>query len=437
MNSHVFRTYDCLTDPDSAWAPLNPGPADSHQIWQIATATTAAPTFFDPAKIDSQVFADGGISANNPTLESLRELLFLHDGNLNDFCVISIGSGVATDRKKVSKAGRGRLKVLVDAARQIIAQTESTHETVTEILNTSGGSYFRINIGLENDVRLDEWQKLEYIAGITHQYLAQAEVDARLEECAKVLAQGLKIREGERSNLRSIPNNTKSSVAERTQPSSDLQSPSLGGSHILFGLRGISLAKRYIERPAEMEALEKTFSRQDHGRKVCVLTGLGGIGKTQIALKFAKSHYNRFEWIFWLDGSTMQSLDESIANIASIIAGGQDRGLNDLKSLGKPADRWATVEAVMLWLSMPHHKSWLIVYDGTEEPQLLRDRFPNADHGSILITTRRVDLGELGTHIRIGPLNDQQALAMLLDNDSKRMKGETPPVGREQARKTR
>lgn len=199
MNSHIFRTYDCIANSNDAWAPLNPGPADSRPIWQIATATTAAPHYFDPAKIDSQVFADGGISANNPTQEALKELHFLHDGKLNDFCVVSIGSGLGI-HAKVPKVHTRPWKVLINAAKQMIAETESTHETVTDILQISGGSYFRVNTDLEIDVRLDEWQKLEDVATTTRRYLAHAEVNARLEECANNLVQGLKLSRGEPSN---------------------------------------------------------------------------------------------------------------------------------------------------------------------------------------------------------------------------------------------
>lgn len=200
MSSHIFRTYDCFANSNDAWAPLNPGPADLRPIWQIATATAAAPDYFDPAKIDSQVFADGGISANNPTQEALRELHFLHDGRLNDFCVVSIGSGSGI-HTKVSKVHTRPWKVLVNAARQMIAQTESTHETVADILQMSGGSYFRMNADLEIDVRLDEWQKLEDVATFTRRYLAHAEVNARLEECANNLVQGLKLGKREPSNI--------------------------------------------------------------------------------------------------------------------------------------------------------------------------------------------------------------------------------------------
>ena len=46
---------------------------DETPMWQVARATTAAPVFFPPALVDSEWFVDGGVNANNPTLEAVAE----------------------------------------------------------------------------------------------------------------------------------------------------------------------------------------------------------------------------------------------------------------------------------------------------------------------------------------------------------------------------
>ena len=55
-------------------------------------------------------------------------------------------------------------------------------------------------------------------------------------------------------------------------------------------------------------------SLQDHlhQRSVVVLTGMGGIGKTQIAAMFAKNNLDKFSKICWVNGS---NLCKSIAEI--------------------------------------------------------------------------------------------------------------------------
>jgi len=49
-----------------------------------------------------------------------------------------------------------------------------------------------------------------------------------------------------------------------------------------------------------MAELEQTLlPRRQYGRqKVFVLYGLGGIGKTQLAVEFARRHYRKFSSVF-------------------------------------------------------------------------------------------------------------------------------------------
>jgi adenylylsulfate kinase-like enzyme len=51
-----------------------------------------------------------------------------------------------------------------------------------------------------------------------------------------------------------------------------------------------------------MEKVLLPRSRMQMRRKVFVLYGLGGIGKTQLAVEFARKHQSTFSAIFWLDG---------------------------------------------------------------------------------------------------------------------------------------
>jgi adenylylsulfate kinase-like enzyme len=51
-------------------------------------------------------------------------------------------------------------------------------------------------------------------------------------------------------------------------------------------------------------------------RKVVVVHGLGGIGKTQLAVKFARKHYHRFSAVFWLDGLSEASLKQLFVDMA-------------------------------------------------------------------------------------------------------------------------
>jgi patatin-like phospholipase/acyl hydrolase len=71
------------------------------RMWQVARATSAAPTYFEPAKIDVEglehyyTLIDGGVFANNPTMCALVEAKVLHPETPN-LLVVSLGTGQAS-----------------------------------------------------------------------------------------------------------------------------------------------------------------------------------------------------------------------------------------------------------------------------------------------------------------------------------------------------
>lgn len=80
---------------------------------------------------------------------------------------------------------------------------------------------------------------------------------------------------------------------------------------------------KFIERPVEMVKLKCALlpQKQSYRQKIFVLHGLGGIGKTQLAV--ARLHHRRFSSVFWLDGKSEDSLKRSVVNCARRISEGQ------------------------------------------------------------------------------------------------------------------
>ncbi|KAL1893605.1 hypothetical protein Sste5346_006436 [Sporothrix stenoceras] len=115
--------------------------------------------------------------------------------------------------------------------------------------------------------------------------------------------------------------------------------------------------------------------RHEQRRKIFVLHGLGGVGKTQLAANFARRYQATFSSVFWLDGRSEDRLRQSLA--------GSD---------------------VLDWLARPDNVDWLLIFDnvdqdheqgGTTSVFDIRRYLPG-DHGSILITTTLLQLAQLG-----------------------------------------
>ena len=161
-------------------------------------------------------------------------------------------------------------------------------------------------------------------------------------------------------------------------------------------------------------------SRQSQRRKVVVLRGLGGMGKTQLSIEFARRHQLRFSAVIWLDGRSEGRLKQSITAVAGRIPKGQIPESSREHVSHNLRDRDTVVKDVLDWFSIPENNGWLIVLDNVDQTYRdsqadpdaydVRRYLPQADHGSILLTSRVVELEQLGTTIRVDRVTKEQAL---------------------------
>ena len=182
---------------------------------------------------------------------------------------------------------------------------------------------------------------------------------------------------------------------------------------------------KFVARPAEMAGLERVLlpERQSCQQKILVLHGLGGIGKTQLAVEFALQHYRNFSTVFWLDGRSEDGLIRSIASCASRIPEGQISELSRTYSANGNGNIHIVVPEVMGWLAQQDNTDWLLIFDNVERDYSyhnsdpgtydVRRYFSSADHGSILITTRLAKLEQLGDSQQLGKVDQDQAEAIL------------------------
>ena len=75
-----------------------------NSLFDVIRASSAAPTFFDPWKIQGQIFVDGGLVANNPALISLIEAI--KDGK-QDISILSFSTGLVEESISECKTERG------------------------------------------------------------------------------------------------------------------------------------------------------------------------------------------------------------------------------------------------------------------------------------------------------------------------------------------
>lgn len=141
-------------------------------------------------------------------------------------------------------------------------------------------------------------------------------------------------------------------------------------------------------------------------RKVFILHGLGGIGKTQLSIEFMRKYQQSYSAVFWLDGSSKERLRRSITDLAGRLPQHQISEESRRYSQKGDVDVEKVVKDVLRWLSQALNNQWLLVFDNVDrdfsaqsiDPEgfSVKEYFPEADQGSILITSRLASLWPLG-----------------------------------------
>ena len=72
----------------------------------------------------------------------------------------------------------------------------------------------------------------------------------------------------------------------------------------------------FVDRPDVFKVLSDALTSHDHEGKRIAICGLGGMGKTQIALEFCYQNKENYQYILWIDADTEVSLNASFASAA-------------------------------------------------------------------------------------------------------------------------
>ncbi|KAL6712759.1 hypothetical protein ACLMJK_009697 [Lecanora helva] len=165
---YLFRTYKNLHLDEESQGPgdegmvRNPGEAQDIPIWEVARATSAAPTYFKPVEIDGRLYLDGGFGANNPCGEIVDEVRSLNNQAVKCVkIVVSVGTGKNKESGRLKNKGPTRFINFMNVAKKWASDSEREHEWQRRKSRDpiTGFRYFRLNVedGL-GTMKLDEWR---------------------------------------------------------------------------------------------------------------------------------------------------------------------------------------------------------------------------------------------------------------------------------------
>ncbi|KAK3294429.1 tetratricopeptide repeat domain-containing protein [Chaetomium fimeti] len=124
--------------------------------------------------------------------------------------------------------------------------------------------------------------------------------------------------------------------------------------------------------------------------KFFALCGLGGVGKTQIAVEYAYSRRDRFDAVFWVAADDKNILTQEFAHIAVSLGLVDQDAAQDLQDCCHQVKGWLSnpVRSHDTVQQPSNEASWLLIFDNVDKVEVLEDFWPSTGIGSVLLTSR-------------------------------------------------
>ncbi|QRV92256.1 kinesin light chain [Ceratobasidium sp. AG-Ba] len=354
-------------------------------VWQVLSATMAHPEMFKPTDIGlghlRLSFVDGGLGCNNPTAHVLAEVkAILPSRDMSSLVCIGAGHPDTIQVPQHTAFSRLMPTNVLNLTRAISLDAERVAQEMEVRFRSAPSSYFRFSVdqGMQG-VEVGEWEKLSQVAAHTQAYMRSPVMNKRVDDAVATIA----VR---KSAIRN----------ERIDGEIQIVVPNQG-----TGYKACPLPTPvFTGREDTIKQIVACISKGDTQRCVFVLYGLGGSGKTQLALKTVQLTKDIWTDVVFVDATTHETA------VAALVGFAKEKSIGD------------SHESALKWLGNRRER-WLMIIDNADNPDVdLQSYFPAGDTGSILITTRIKHYAALSrgddSDSQVGNLKQDEAMGLLL-----------------------
>ncbi|KAL1855079.1 hypothetical protein Plec18167_002063 [Paecilomyces lecythidis] len=177
-------------------------------------------------------------------------------------------------------------------------------------------------------------------------------------------------------------------TADTVQAISDLQKPRVVDVILPCYMIPHGLNKKLYGRSTEINTLRRILNPEgSDSLQAIAIYGLGGVGKTQLALHYANTFMRLYDVVAWISAETQIKLTQSLSDLTFRL------GLHQEK---EDKNAYNSIHKVRDWLNVSG-KTFLLVFDNVENIELLDQIWPAGDRGSLILTTRSLNVASKRT----------------------------------------
>jgi TIR domain/NB-ARC domain len=174
----------------------------------------------------------------------------------------------------------------------------------------------------------------------------------------------------------------------------------------------------FTDRDPALAALYEVFKEGQDGKVLThAINGLGGIGKTQVAIEYAHRYNHRYDAVLWVDASNEQTFTEHLITLTQLIA--LQEQMTAMLSTSYAMVNLKLV--VKQWLqALAGDMRWLLILDNIEDFTLINDFIPAGGNGHILMTVRAQAVGTVASsRYRLPDMSAEDGALLLLRRTGK------------------
>ena len=163
----------------------------------------------------------------------------------------------------------------------------------------------------------------------------------------------------------------------------------------------------FTGREHVLKRLRSTLASKDHHAiRPQAISGLGGIGKTQLATEYAYRYREDYERVLWAKADSQEILISSLTDIVQL--------LNlPVKDPEDPKDeRPDAATAVKGWLAA--NTGWLLIFDNANDLTMAQNFLPTHGSGHVLFTTQAQATGAVAQRFGLEALEPEDGALLLL-----------------------